>query len=219
MEKINIQSISREEAGKEVAKKLRREGFIPAIIYSKDINMPIKLPRTQIKLLRAHHFSESTLIEISVENSKQKKPLTVVLKGVQFHPLTEEVIHIDFLRVSMTEKIKVKVPLVVKGEAKGVKEGGVLEQMLWDLEIESLPLDIPEKFEVDISALEIGSSLHVKDIQIPEKIHVINAPSETILTVVAKVEEEVEEEVAPEVEAEPAQPEVIKEKKPTEEES
>lgn len=219
MEKISIQSITREETGKEAAKRLRREGFIPGIVYSKDINMPIKLPRTQIKLLRAQHFSESTLIEISIENSKEKSPLTVVIKGVQFHPLTEEVVHIDFLRVSMTEKIKVKVPLVVKGEAKGVKEGGILEQMLWDLEIEALPLDIPEKFEIDISPLDIGSSLHVKDIQIPEKVHVINAPGETILTVVAKVEEEIEEEVAPEIAEEAAEPEVIKEKKPTEEES
>ena len=137
LDKVDIPSSHVKES---IAEVLRREGFIPAVIYSKDINMPIKLPRTQIKLLRAHHFSESTLIEIAVENSKQKEPLTVVIKGVQFHPLTEEVIHIDFLRVSMTEKIKVKVPLVVKGEAKGVKEGGVLEQMLWDLEIEALPL-------------------------------------------------------------------------------
>jgi large subunit ribosomal protein L25 len=220
MQKIRIKGFRREKTGKESAKKLRKEGVIPAIVYSKDTNIPIKIPFSELKEIRAHHFSESSLIEIEVENS-EKETFSAIIKDVQFHPLTEEVIHIDFLKVSMEERIKVKVPVVLKGEAKGVKEGGILEQILWELEIEALPLDIPEKVEVDISSLGIGHSIHVGDLNLKEGIRLLQMPQETVVTIVAK-EEEVEEVAegegveAPEA---PQEPKVIKEKKPKEEES
>ncbi len=215
MEKVSIKALKRDKTGKEIAKKLRKEGFIPAVIYGRDLNIPIKIPTSELKVIKAHRFSESSIIEIVIEDSKSKaNRIATVIKDIQFHPLTEEVLHMDFLKVSMKEKIKVKVPLVLKGEPQGVKEGGVLEQMLWELEVEALPLEIPEKIEVDISSLQIGHSIHVGDIQLPERIRILEDSGETIVTIVSKREEEKVEEEVEEVSEEP---EVIKEKKPQEE--
>jgi len=197
MERIKIQANTREKTGKEVAKKIRKEGSIPAVIYSADTNITLSIPAARLKALRSIHFSESAII-----------------KDIQFHPLSEEVIHIDFLKVSLKEKIKVHVPLVFKGESRGVKEEeGVLEQILREVEIEGLPLDIPEKIEVDISDLGVGQSLHAQDLQIADNLKMITDPAATLLTVTAKKEEVIEEVVPEEEAAPPTEPEVIKEKK------
>ena len=205
MEKITIKGFKREEIGKQAVKRLRREKFFPAIIYGKDINLPIKIPHSELKILKAHHFSETVLVEILLDNSDK---IECIIKDVQFHPLTEEVIHLDFMKVSLKEMVRVKVPVEIKGE-ENIKEA-VVEQMLWELEIEAFPLEIPEKIVVDISSLNIGDSFHVKDLNLGEKIKIVTDPEETIVTVLAKEEVAVEEEATTEEEKEP---EVIKEKK------
>jgi len=205
MEKITIKGFKREEIGKQAVKRLRREGFLPAIVYGKDVNLPIKIPHSELKILKAHHFSETVLIEILLDNSDK---IECIIKDVQFHPLTEEVIHLDFMKVSLKEMVRVKVPVEIKGE-ENIKEA-VVEQMLWELEIEAFPLEIPEKIVVDISSLNIGDSFHVKDLNLGEKIKIVTDPEETIVTVLAKEEVAVEEETTTEEEKEP---EVIKEKK------
>ena len=205
MEKITIRGFKREEIGKQAVKRLRREKFFPAIIYGKDINLPIKIPHSELKILKAHHFSETVLVEILLDNSDK---IECIIKDVQFHPLTEEVIHLDFMKVSLKEMVRVKVPVEIKGE-ENIKEA-VVEQMLWELEIEAFPLEIPEKIVVDISSLNIGDSFHVKDLNLGEKIKIVTDPEETIVTVLAKEEVAVEEETTTEEEKEP---EVIKEKK------
>jgi len=205
MEKITIKGFKREEIGKQAVKRLRREGFLPAIVYGKDVNLPIKIPHSELKILKAHHFSETVLVEILLDNSDK---IECIIKDVQFHPLTEEVIHLDFMKVSLKEMVRVKVPVEIKGE-ENIKEA-VVEQMLWELEIEAFPLEIPEKIVVDISSLNIGDSFHVKDLNLGEKIKIVTDPEETIVTVLAKEEVAVEEEATTEEEKEP---EVIKEKK------
>jgi len=210
MGKMVIKSFARKASGKEAIGRMRKNGFIPAVIYSKDFNFSIKLPHTAIKALKSIRFSESTIIDMEIEGIGEKD-IKALIKDVQYNPLTEEVIHIDFMRVSMEEKINVNIPVVLKGECKGVKEGGVLEQMLWEIEIEALPMDIPEKIELDVSSLGIGDSIHVKEINLGGNVKILESPGETIVTVVAKHEEE--EETAPVQEAEEGkEPEVIKEK-------
>ena len=140
-----------------------------------------------------------------------------MVKGVQYNPVTDLVMHLDFMKVSLDQKIRVHVPLVCKGEAKGVKEGGVLGQILWDIEVEGLPLDIPEKIEVDVSELIIGRSIHVGDIKVSDKVRVITSKEKTAVTVVSHVDEVIET-AAPVEGAAPQEPEVIKEKKETPEE-
>ncbi|MFH1768249.1 MAG: 50S ribosomal protein L25 [Candidatus Omnitrophota bacterium] len=209
MEKIKIKSLLREKSGKEAAKIDRRKGFIPAIIYGKDFNLSVNVPFDSKKILNSINFSESTIIEMEIEGYKQSdNSIPVLIKDVQYHPLSDDVIHLDFVKISLTEKIKVPVPVALQGECKGVKDGGILEQMLWHITIEALPTDIPENIKVDVSSLDIADSVHVRDLQLPDNIRVLESPSETVVTVVAKQEEVPEE--APLEEA--REPEVIKEK-------
>ena len=215
MEKIILKGCSlRKEKGKGGVKKLKRKGFIPAVVYSKNFNLLIKMPKQVLKELKAIHFSESVLIEMEIEDYDQDgKILPVLIKDVQYHPLKEEILHIDFFKVSLKERIRTKVPLVLKGEPEGVKLGGVLEQLLREVEIEVYPTDIPEKIEIDVASLNIGSSLHIGDLKLPPKIKILEPKETTIVTLVAKKEEE-------EVSAgeEEAVPEVVKEKKEKKEE-
>ncbi|MDP2922893.1 MAG: 50S ribosomal protein L25 [Candidatus Omnitrophota bacterium] len=215
MEKIKLEAHLREKVGKEKAKKVRKEGSVPAIIYGKGTNLAVQISSVGLKTLRSTHFSQSTIIDMDIANAKKKETFAVLIKDVQYHPLSEAVMHMDFIRVSLEEKIKVNIPVVLKGEAKGIKDGGILEQILWHLTIEGLPLDVPQKIEVDVSDLAIGNSVHVQDIKVADNVRLVNAPGETIATVVEKKEEEI---VAPTPEeAAPTGPEVIKEKKETEE--
>jgi large subunit ribosomal protein L25 len=218
MEQVKIQVSHREEKGKEAVKRLKKQGVIPAVVYSLDTNISLSVPSASLKTLRAINFSESTVINMEITNEKKSKAIPVIIKDIQYHPLTEKVIHLDFLKVSLKEKIKVNVAIILKGESKGVKEAeGTVEQILRELEIEGLPLDIPDKIEVDISHLEIGQSLHVENLAVSSNIKVITEPEITVVTVLAK-KEEVEEEVALEGEAASQEPEVIKEKKESDEE-
>jgi len=215
MERIKIKVNSREATGKEVVKKLRKQGVIPAIVYSNDLNTSLSIPTDSLKILKSIQFSESTVIDMEIvgaSSAKKSSSMPVLIKDVQFNPVTEAPTHVDFLKVSLTEKIKVNIPIVLKGEAKQVKEEqGVLEQILRELEVEGLPLDIPEHIDLDVSQLEIGKSIHVENLTLPGNLEIITEPGATIVTALAKTEEP-EEEVS--LEEAPAQePEVIKEKK------
>jgi large subunit ribosomal protein L25 len=211
MERLQLTVKKRQENGKQAAKKLRDEGFTPAVIYGKDFNSAISIPSDGFKLLRDIHFSESTVIDLTIDGSKESDSIPVLVKDVQYHPLTDQVIHIDLLKVSLKKKITVHIPLVLKGEAQGKEEGAVLEQILREVEVEGFPLNIPENIEVDISGLEIGHSLHVENIPSPEGMEIVTEPTATIATLVVKKEEESEEEEL--AEEAPGEPEVIKEKK------
>ncbi len=216
MDKIKIQVQVRDKKGKEVAKKIRRQGLIPAVVYSEDTNIALTVPSESMKALRSIHFSESAVIDMEILGDKKPKTIPVFIKDIQFDPLSEGILHLDFLKVSLKEKIKVHVPIVVKGESKNVKEaGGVIEQILRDLEVEGLPLDIPDHIDLDISELEIGNSIHVADLDLGANIKIITDPEATVVTALVKKEEP--EEEAEEIEGveaeEGAEPEVIKEKK------
>lgn len=214
MEKIKIEVEHRDKTGKGAAKKLRREGYVPAVVYSGDTNSVLSIPVNSLKLLRSAHFSESVVIDMDITGGQKTESMSVFIKSIQFHPLTEKVIHIDFLKVSLTEKIKVHVPVILKGEAKGVKEGGgILDQILRELEIEGLPLDIPEKIEVDISGLEISQSLHISDLNIAGNLKIVTDPQLAVVVLTTKEEETEEEEAVLEETAASQEPEVIKEKK------
>jgi large subunit ribosomal protein L25 len=215
MERIKIQSNIREKVGKERAKKERRMGEIPAIIYGKGENLSVTIPIPSLKTLKGAHFSRSAIIDMEAVGKEKKETISVLIKDIQYHPLSEEVIHMDFMRVLLTEKIRVNVPLLLKGEAKGVKEEGIVQQILWELEVEGLPLDIPAKIEVDVAELGIGDSIHVNEVKVPDKIKIVAHLEGTVVTVVEKAEEE--EIVPTAAEVAPMGPEVIKEKKEGEE--
>ncbi len=152
------------------------------------------------------------MINLTIKDDKKKKNRLCLIKEVQYDPVKGDIIHVDFNEISLTKTLRVNVPVVAKGEPIGVKqEGGSLEHILWEIEVECLPTEIPKDIEVDVSSLKIGDSLHIKDITFPDKIKVLNDPEAVVLSVAAPMKEEV---VALPVEGEEkVEPEVIKEKK------
>jgi large subunit ribosomal protein L25 len=219
MEKINLVAQIRAECGKNKVNTLRRDGFIPAVIYGKGMqSLNIKISRSEFLRFIHEHRIETTVFNLVIKDSDKKtKEYTCMIKEIQYHPLTSEVIHIDFNHISLTKLIKVKVPIVAKGEPVGVKqEGGILERLLWEIEVECLPTDIPSQIEVDVSNLKINDSILVKDIgSLGKEIRILADPEIPVFTVTAAVKEEVAVETAGE---EKLEPEVIKEKKETAEE-
>lgn len=212
MKKIIIQAMARESLGRSLVRKVRTKGIVPAVVYGKDFNLTVSLPVETMKVLHSHHFSESSLMTMEVDKGKEKHAFSVLTKAVQYHPLTEKVIHVDFLKISLEKKLKVHVPLEIKSdEIKGVKDGGVFEQVLWDIEVEGLPLDMPEQINVEANHLEIGDSLHAHEIKLPENLKLITPPEETVAIIVSKTEEKEVDETEG-IEGQVKEPEVIKEK-------
>lgn len=214
MEEIILEIQPREELGKNKVKDLRTKGFIPAVIYAEGKeSLPIKVSHKQLLQLIHQHRLESAVINLKIKDDKKQKSRSCLIKEIQYDPVKGDVIHVDFNEISLTKIIKVNVPVVAKGEPIGVKqEGGSLEHILWEAEVECLPTEIPKEIEVDVSQLKIGDTIHIEDITFPSQIKVLNAPEAIVFSVSAPIKEE--EVVAPAVEGEEKQePEVIKEKK------
>ncbi len=214
---IRIEAETRPGRGKGAARSLRVDGKTPAVVYGGGREAKsIQIQTHAFEQLLRHHASEHLLMELSVDG---EDILHVLLKDVQHNNVTGAIIHIDFQEISLKDKIHVELPLVLTGEANGVKNsGGVLEHLLREIEVECLPNDMLEELEVDISALEMGESLLVKDIPVDRaKMTVLSDPDLAIAAVAAprtETEESEEEEVTDG--STPAEPEVIKEKKPDE---
>ncbi len=184
----------REKCGKEIARKLRRQGLIPGIIYGHgEKNVPIVIDR---KVLHEILVSGEEVFDVEFNGEKR----IVLLKEIQRHPVTDEIIHFDLQFIHAGEKIRATVPIVLVGESKGVKAGGILEQLLHETEVECLPKDLPHKITVDISELDIGESIHLKDIDLGPNVRFTESLESTVVTIFApKVEEKpTEEEVPPE---------------------
>jgi len=214
MEEIFLEIQAREELGKSKVKGLREKGFIPAVIYAEGKkSQAIKVSHKELLQLIHQHRLESAVVNLRPKDEKKTKAMPCLIKELQYDPVKGDVMHVDFNEISLTEIIKVNVPVVVKGEPVGVKqEGGSLEHILWEIEIECLPTEIPEDIEVDVSALKIGDNIHIKDITFPAGIKVLNSPDAIVFSVSAPIK--VEEAAEPVVEGEEKQePEVIKEKK------
>jgi len=158
------------------------------------------------------HKPQGNGLASSSQSHKLAKGRPCLVKEIQYHPVREEIIHVDFNEISLTETIKVNVPVQVKGEAVGVKqEGGSLEHLLWEVEVECLPTNIPKEIQVDITALKLGEAIYVKDIIFPEGVKPLNDAGAIVLHVIAPMKEEVPAEA---IEGDAVtEPEVIKEKK------
>lgn len=217
MEQVKLEVRVRKEVGKEVVGRARAKGTIPAIVYRKgEKSIPLFLDRKAMDKALHTSAGENALINLKIEGDEKAKGKTCIIKEIQHDPLSGNILHVDFNEISLTEEIKVSVPLVSKGESVGVKqEGGVLEHLLWEIQVECLPTDIPQKLEVDVSNLKIGDALFIKDIVAPKGVKILNDPEVRIFTVEKPIEIKPEELVAA-PETAPAEPEVLKQKKPEE---
>ena len=162
----------RKDLGKSATRRLRRQEMVPAVIYGAGKEpVSITLGHNQLLHSTENEAFFSHILSIDVDGKKEK----VIIKALQRHPAKSILMHADFLRVSMKEKLKVHVPLHFIGaeEAPGAKQGGVVTHDLVDIEIQCLPGDLPEYIEVDVSALEIGDSLHLSDIKLPKGMEIV----------------------------------------------
>lgn len=219
MAKVELKANKREEKRKK-NKGIRKQGLIPAVVYGRKYkSTPVSIDMREFKKKVLLSDAGLNLI-FTLKIDKDKIP--VKTQSVQKNPLTDEILHLDFVNVIMDEAIKTKVPVELIGLPIGVKEGGgVLVHGLREIEIKCLPGDIPDKFEIDVSALEIGHSFHVSDLKISKKVEILGSLTEMIANVSPPTKEEevaapvpTPEEVAA-AEAEPAiAEEQVKEKAP-----
>ena len=194
----------REPNGKSAARKMRTDECIPAVVYGLNDNVSLSInPKELSKLIEAK--GRNVLIELKVDGDKAENR-NVVLQEFQTHPLKPGWVHIDFLEIDVTKKIKAKIPVILVGVSPGEKQGGHVNHIIRALEIESLPKDIPEKIEVEMSGVELNAMIQVSDLNLGESVSIVNSPSDVVVNVhLEKVKEEKtdDEEVA-EVDAAPA---------------
>jgi large subunit ribosomal protein L25 len=221
MAEIVVNAKSRADRGKNAARRLRRDGFVPGVVYGgtgENIAVAVD-PKALQKVLRSEAGRNSILkLDIGSEGSTN-----AILKSWQVDPIKERFLHADFYRIAMDVAIRVTVPIHVVGEARGVKtDGGILELIVRDIEVECLPGDIPERIDVDVSDLGINGALRVSDVAAPAKVKILQAADQVVVHVVSVKEEVVAAPgaAAPaegEVAAAPAEPEVLKKGKKEEE--
>jgi large subunit ribosomal protein L25 len=210
--KLKVQK--RTAIGRNSVKKIKGEGLVPATMYGSETK-PINLQVSAIELstVLAHASSDHVLVELEIADGDHSTNRLALIQEVQHHPLKRQFLHVDFHAVSATEKITSEVPIEAMGEAIGVKTfGGLLEYSLRTLEVECFPQDLPDIIRVDVANLNIGESLHVRDLQLPPG---VEAVTEGDLTAISVVASRVGEEAEPGVAAleTPAAPEVLTEKR------
>lgn len=216
---IKIKGEVREFFGKNASRRVRREGKVPANLYGIAAeNVSLVLDKKDIFEILRSEAGENTIFKISYDSKTQD----VMIKEVQTNPANDELLHVDLILITMDKEIRVTVPFVLTGEAVGVKtEGGFVDFVTREVELECLPKAIPEHIEVDISALHLHQSIKVEEISLPEGAKWVSDPETVIAMIHAQAKEEVvveEEELEEEVIAEGEEPEVIKKEKPEEEE-
>jgi large subunit ribosomal protein L25 len=219
METIALEAKKRKEKGKVAAKLFRQKGLIPGVVFGKKTpSLPLLIPRQSLeKALYLGAAHKIVNLKIETEHSKEEK--MCVIQEIQRDVFGKQVLHVDFHEISMEEKITSKVPLELVGTPKGVKAGGILDHVLWEVEVKALPIKMPEKITLDVSGLDITQSLHVKDIKPPEGVEILEDPEEIVVVLhPPRVEEVPGAEGTVAQPSTPAQPEVIsKGKKETEE--
>jgi len=203
---ISISGSRRESRGKNAARKTRAAGQIPAVMYGHgEEPIPVAVDARTFQLALRHHKGGNAIVNLAVSGSEY----TALIRDVQFDPVSRHVIHLDFQHISLTETVEVSVTVHLTGLPLGVKDGGgILEHITREVEVRCLPTAIPPSIDVDVSALNIGDSVHVRDLPAHD-ITILTDPDTTIATVVAPsvVEEKPAEEVAAAVTT--AEPEVI----------
>lgn len=191
----NLKAEKRTDTGKGVARKLRAGGRAPAVVYGQgEEALLLTVDSLETMNLFNHISVENTVVELRVEG--EKEPIQTLVREVQLHPFRSELIHVDFYKVQKGVEVEVTVPLHVHGDAPGVKmQGGILQQVVHDLPVRSIPSEIPEELTVDVSGLEIGDQILAGQLEIPEGVTLLLDDDHLVVLVSApRAEEEPEEE-------------------------
>jgi large subunit ribosomal protein L25 len=188
----------RTEKGKNANRRLRESGYIPAVLYSHGESESIKIDKKDFFSLFHGHISESVIFDLNYKENADLKQMAFV-KDYHVDPVSGEVLHLDFFKVTLGEKINTNVPIEITGTPVGIKMGGLLEVSEREIEIECLPKNLPSKIVVDVSKLDVGDSIHVKDLDLSDEVTIMNSGDTVIAAVhLAKVSKAEEEEEAAE---------------------
>jgi large subunit ribosomal protein L25 len=193
MERIKIEALPREKRSKGSNRQLRSKGMIPAVVYGRGV-----APRTIIldgmTLKKALAAGSNVLLDLQVKGDNGTSMETVMVKELQRHPLQRDFfLHVDLIRISLKEKLEIKVPLNFTGEPRGVKEGGVFQAQVREISVRCLPADIPDYIDVPIEDLGIGDVLTIADLKLPKGMEMLEDENENIASVLAPHEEKAEE--------------------------
>lgn len=218
MQRIEMTAELREKSGKGVARSVRRSGKIPGVLYGEGKSLLLILdPVDLIKVLHSG-AGENALITLKIQGKQEKASSTkksdaerlTILRDCQVDPITGKLLHADLFEVSLNKPIRVRVHIeIIGGVPEGVKEGGVLQHQMREVEIECLPMSIPDRFEVDASALKIGEAIHVRDLNMGEGVRYLNQPDQVVVSVAAPISEAKLEELLTATAKEVKEPEVI----------
>ena len=209
---IQLKAQPRTGAGTVEAKKARHAGLVPAVIYGRHLGKPqnLQLDAKELKAALGKTTGEHVLVDLEIAGGEKTLAL---IQDVQHHALKRHIMHLDFHALRADEKMHTTVPVVVFGESSGVKNsGGIIEQLLRSIEVECLPKDLPDSIVIDVTPLEIGDAIHIKDLPLPEGVTALGNPETSVLHIAAPAVEEVA--ATPAEGAAATEPEVIKEKKP-----
>jgi large subunit ribosomal protein L25 len=211
-EAVLLTTKPRKERGKMRTRRLRRQGFVPAVIYGhKEATLAVSCSREELD--RAVRRGVRVL-DVKAEGKIEK----ALIKELQWDHLGKEILHVDFARVAADERVEVNVRVELRGTAIGIAAGGVIDQPIHLLAVECLAIAVPDSIRVSVTELQLGQALHVRELVLPEGVKALTDPEAVVVQVIAKL---VEPEAAPAPEAvvaEPAEPEVIRRERPVEEE-
>jgi large subunit ribosomal protein L25 len=207
MERVSLSAQERAATGKGGAKRTRRDGLVPAVVYGRGRTpRPVALGRKEL-VSALHTAGRNALIDLRIGHGDAQTEVAMI-EEIQRDHIKREILHVDLHLISMTEALEVSVPVALTGTPEGVASGGgILEQPLREVEVRCLPTQIPDRLTLDVSGLRVGASLHVSDLPVAEGIEILTPPQEVLAAVVAPAAEE-EVAAAPEAEA-AAEPEVV----------
>ncbi len=213
MEITDLKVKERQETGTSICRKLRRQGLIPAVFYGEKMDsVSLTVEEREFRNLIKTHGTSNPLVNLILDGPAKKSKQTAMVHQIQKDPITQNVLHIDFHKISLTEKIQTTVPIEFVSEAIGVREGGVLQHNLRHVEVECLPTQIPEALIVNVESLNIGDLLRVEDLPVIEGVEVLTDPHEIMVTITPPTELK-EEELAVVEEEEVPEPEVVRKEK------
>jgi large subunit ribosomal protein L25 len=193
-----LRAEKRERKGKESARKLRDGGRIPAVLYGKETDtVSLSLDAHEAELLFQSISVENTIVGLEIEG--EKAPVQTLIREIQVHPYRPVVFHVDFYRIREGERLEVEIPVHLHGVPEGVRSsGGILQQVVHQVPVKCLPTLIPESIDIDVTALELGGSVHVSDLRVAEGVEILMDPDQTVCSVVApKLEAAPAEAAAP----------------------
>lgn len=201
MELIELKTNKRTATGNSPARQLRKAGQIPAVLYGKGTeSVLLSVNISDIDRVLKKGRIGQVLLNLTIPDNGGTSTRTVMVKELQLHPVSRNFLHIDFYEVAMDRKIMVNIPVTIIGEAKGIELGGMLQIVRRELEVECLPMDVPKSIEVDVTDLDIGDSIHVRDIFQQSGIEFLGEENFTVVTIVSARMEEEEEPVEEAVE-------------------